>query len=77
MDLALLQDVMQSELISRNFGLNFLRELSAVVQTVPSVVVHQEMNYLINPEHPEFDAVSWGEQQPFSFDKRLIHADLR
>jgi RES domain-containing protein len=42
------------------------------VQTVPSVIVPREMNYLISPAHPQFDRLVWGEPQPFRFDPRLI-----
>jgi RES domain-containing protein len=42
------------------------------VQTVPSVIVPREMNYLISPAHPQFGRLVWGEPQPFRFDPRLI-----
>ncbi len=47
-------------------------EAAAPVQTVPSVIVPREMNYLISPAHPQFDQLVWGEPQPFRFDPRLI-----
>jgi RES domain-containing protein len=42
------------------------------VQTVPSVIVPREMNYLISPAHPQFGRLVWGGPQPFRFDPRLI-----
>jgi RES domain-containing protein len=48
------------------------REPAMPVQTVPSVIVRREMNYLISPEHPAFAKLAWGGSQPFRFDPRLI-----
>lgn len=42
------------------------------VQTVPSIILPREMNYLMSPEHPQFGKLVWGEPQPFRFDPRLI-----
>jgi RES domain-containing protein len=49
-----------------------LLERPAPVQTVPSVIVPREMNYLISPVHPQFDLLQWGAPKPFRFDPRLI-----
>jgi RES domain-containing protein len=38
---------------------------------VPSVVVPQERNLLLNPAHPEFSRVRLLDAQPFHFDERL------
>jgi RES domain-containing protein len=38
---------------------------------VPSVVIPEEFNYLINPRHPDFNALKIGPAEPFSFDMRL------
>jgi RES domain-containing protein len=42
------------------------------VLTVSSVVIPQEMNYLINPAHAEFAHLRWAAPQPFQFDPRLL-----
>jgi len=39
---------------------------------VPSVVIPEEYNYLLNPQHPGFGEVGIGEATPFSFDPRLL-----
>lgn len=39
---------------------------------VPSVVIPEESNILINPEHPEFASVEIGAPRRFSFDPRLF-----
>jgi RES domain-containing protein len=82
-DAKLKTDALASEVISRNVGSDFQRlgkndpSKASVVQEVPSVVVPQEMNYLVNPEHPEYARVVWGKTQPFRFDKRLLFVGLR
>ena len=39
---------------------------------VPSAVVPQELNYLLNPEHRDFQRINWHEPQNFVFDRRLL-----
>jgi len=38
---------------------------------VPSVIVPNDFNYLLNPLHPKASQVKLVNQQPFSFDERL------
>jgi len=38
---------------------------------VPSAVVPQEWNYLLNPKHPDFAAVEIGAPVPLETDTRL------
>ena len=38
---------------------------------VPSVVIPEEYNYLLNPQHPRLGELTVGEAEPFSFDPRL------
>jgi RES domain-containing protein len=44
------------------------------VQTVPSVIIPREMNYLISAAHPQFNELVYSEPRPFRFDPRLIAA---
>ena len=39
---------------------------------VPSAIVEDESNYLINPGHPDFSLLEIGEPKPFEFDPRLL-----
>jgi RES domain-containing protein len=47
------------------------RSLSAVL-AVPSAVIPQESNYLLNPAHPDFKHIRINRPTPFSFDPRII-----
>jgi hypothetical protein len=39
---------------------------------VPSAVIEEEMNFLLNPGHPDFSGIRIGTPQAFEFDARLI-----
>jgi RES domain-containing protein len=39
---------------------------------VPSVVIPEEHNLLLNPAHPEFSRIKPGIPAPFGFDSRLL-----
>ncbi|MBC9912438.1 RES family NAD+ phosphorylase [Chitinophaga varians] len=41
------------------------------VLRIPSVVIAEENNYLINPQHPDAARVTITDTQPFVFDQRL------
>jgi len=49
---------------------------SAVLQ-VPSFVIQQEPNYLLDPADENIQALAWSEPQPFRFDPRLLDPTLR
>ena len=56
-------------------GQAFLVARTALAMAVPSVVVPQELNYVINPAHPRFASLDIEERlEPFSFDARLFAA---
>jgi RES domain-containing protein len=41
------------------------------VLAVPSAVIPQEMNYLLNPRHVNFKRIRVRNPEPFRFDPRL------
>lgn len=45
-------------------------QISAVLE-VPSVVIPAESNYLINPEHPDFDQIECGPIEKHVMDRRI------
>jgi RES domain-containing protein len=57
---------------SRTLGDRWLAEKRSVALIVPSVIVTQERNALINPLHPKFK-LAWGKgPTPFMGDNRLM-----
>ena len=55
----------------RDLGTQWARERKTAVLAVPSAVIPQELNYLLNPAHPDFKAIRLGKPEPFSFDPRM------
>jgi RES domain-containing protein len=55
----------------KQIGNNFLKENNKLLFKVPSAIVKEEYNYLLNPLHTDADKVKIINKQPFSFDARL------
>ncbi len=53
-------------------GDDFLNRRAALALSVPSVIVPQERNVLINPAHPEAAEVRVISNEPFPIDPRLV-----
>jgi len=50
----------------------WLAENKALALEVPSAVVPEEPNFLLNIRHPRFEQIGIGEAEPFAFDPRLV-----
>lgn len=55
----------------KDLGTAWQRSGRSPVLEVPSAVVPQELNYLLNPAHPDLDRLEVREPQPFAFDTRM------
>ena len=53
------------------FGTEWLRSRRSAVLQVPSVIIPESANLLINPGHPEAGSVRVAASRPFTFDGRL------
>ena len=56
---------------TRNIGDMWLKEKKSPILKVPSAIIPEEINYLINPEHPDFQKISIKRISGFLFDNRL------
>jgi RES domain-containing protein len=56
----------------QKIGNAWLIQGEAAVLVVPSVIVPQENNVLINPRHPDAQKIEVLEKTPFEFDPRLL-----
>lgn len=56
---------------ARRVGDAWLSARASVALSVPSVIVPEERNYLVNPAHPQFSELDLGDPQSFRFDARL------
>lgn len=57
---------------SRRTGDQWLSSQSTCLLAVPSVILPEETNYLLNPLHPDATSLRLVQERPFSFDARLI-----
>lgn len=58
-------------LLCRTIGDNWIRNQKSAVLLVPSAIIPNEKNVLINPNHPDFKKIKFN-VSPFEFDKRLL-----
>ncbi|KQQ36292.1 hypothetical protein ASF61_08945 [Duganella sp. Leaf126] len=54
------------------FGGAWLRRGDTLAMKVPSVIVPEEANFVINPRHPEYPQVQLTAVRPFAFGRRLL-----
>jgi RES domain-containing protein len=52
-------------------GDTWLAGNTSLILKVPSIIIREEYNYLVNPAHPLFLKVKIKEKKPFVFDARL------
>jgi RES domain-containing protein len=58
---------------SQKAGHTWLEDGDALALVVPSLIVPQEKNYVLNVAHPQFPGVAVANAEPFDFDERLWH----
>jgi RES domain-containing protein len=56
----------------RDIGTRWAETGETVVLQLPSAVVPEEHNFLVNPRHPDFRRLTIGAAEPFEFDERLL-----
>jgi RES domain-containing protein len=54
-----------------SIGERWARRNETAILIVPSSVIDEEVNYLLNPNHPDFAQITIGQPKPFRFDPRL------
>lgn len=57
--------------ISQQIGDAWVKRQDSLVLRVPSVIVPDEYNYVINPDHPDATRLTFGEVRPLHVDGRL------
>jgi RES domain-containing protein len=57
---------------TRRLGDAWVREARSAILAVPSIIIPDETNYLLNPAHPDFRKVRIGKGVNFAFDARLV-----
>jgi RES domain-containing protein len=55
----------------QSLGNKWLNEGKSAILQVPSVIIKKEHNYLINPNHADFNKIKLKVNEDFDFDKRF------
>ncbi len=67
-------DALDIQHMTQKIGDNFLEEQKGLLLRVPSVLMPEEFNYIINPLHPSMKQVKIIRQREIRFNDRLIKA---
>lgn len=59
-------------LVTQRIGDEWLVSGRSVALAVPSAIVPEEVNYVLNPAHPAFSRLRFGRSIPFLLDPRLV-----
>jgi len=57
---------------TQKIGQKWIEQVKHAILKIPSTVIREEHNFLINPVHPDFSVIEFGEPQRFEFDERII-----
>lgn len=58
-----------------SFGTEFLKNNRGLILKIPSAVIANEFNFILNPNYPDFDKLCRVVSiEPFQFDERLKHS---
>ena len=69
-------DLIPDTKISRDFGTQWLQDGKTAFLQVPSAIVHDEWNILVNPLHPDAQKMKLVDTRDFYYDSR-IHKVIR
>jgi RES domain-containing protein len=62
----------QDEKATRDIGDRWRRQRSSCLLAVPSAIIPEERNFVLNPEHPDAHRLRLVRERRFTFDPRLI-----
>jgi RES domain-containing protein len=62
----------QDQKATRRIGSRWRRQGASCLLAVPSAIVPEECNFMLNPEHPDAKRVRLVRERRFTFDPRLI-----
>ena len=57
--------------VCQSIGDAWLKKNKTAVLQVPSAIIAEEYNYLLNPQHIDFRSITIKTLEPFKFDERL------
>lgn len=57
--------------VTQAIGEKWISENKTAIIEIPSSIIEEEVNYLINPKHPDFKFIKLIKTDPFIFDQRI------
>jgi RES domain-containing protein len=57
--------------LTQSIGEAWLNKAQTAILQVPSSIIEEEVNYLINPQHPDFKKIKLSKTDRFLFDLRI------
>jgi RES domain-containing protein len=57
--------------VTMDIGTRWAVKAEMAILKVPSAIIPIECNFMLNPQHRDFNKIKIGEFQPFSFDPRM------
>jgi RES domain-containing protein len=57
---------------SKDIGTNWVKSRTSAILQVPSVILPEEKNFLLNPHHPEYKKIKIGKPDSITLDPRLL-----
>jgi RES domain-containing protein len=57
--------------LTQSIGENWLNKAQTAILQVPSSIIEEEVNYLINPQHSDFRKIKLLRSEKFVFDMRI------
>ena len=57
--------------LTQKLGDKWIEECKTAILKVPSSIIQDEFNYLLNPNHPDFKKIKLDAVKPFLFDDRI------
>jgi RES domain-containing protein len=60
--------------VSIDFGTKWLHAMTSALLVVPSVIIPEEFNVLINPDHPDSAAITARKVRKWLYDPRMLAA---
>jgi len=58
--------------VCKNFGDRWLKSRSKPILKIPSVVLPESYNFIIDPVHPDYGRIKVSKPKPFHLDHRII-----
>nr|WP_294898650.1 RES family NAD+ phosphorylase [uncultured Pedobacter sp.] len=63
--------IFESSPYTQSIGNEWVKKNETAILKVPSAIINQEYNYLLNPNHPDFSKIKLIANEAFIFDSRI------